>query len=291
VGKVFDPEVKAAQVEREIDAVERAARLEFAPQVLSSNLAERWYEEELVEGVPGLPPGDLPHGVHVERFLEFFHREVLPCLEKVVLLEGVRFQDLGPYTDALSAAVTEERTDGGGSPERQAKVAAVRAYMASARSQLMAASDHDVLLQRVPVVFSHGDFEQNNLLRTKTGVRIIDWEAAGERSILYDLYNFFFYEIYCGRIEGSIVPQIDQAIAALVAHIEKQHPLLEREFLTHSSFSRRLFYLEWLCMVLGRDYKDKNLDVALRMIATYERFEKNAEQASPVASAAGQKCR
>ena len=60
-------------------------------------------------------------------------------------------------------------------------------------------------IYKINLVFSHGDYSLVNILRTKNGIKVIDWEGAAFRNPLYDLYNFFFTEIYYKRAKANLV--------------------------------------------------------------------------------------
>ena len=42
------------------------------------------------------------------------------------------------------------------------------------------------------LVLTHGDFCPANMVNTPHGIKIIDWEGVGNRSVLFDVYSYFF---------------------------------------------------------------------------------------------------
>jgi len=60
----------------------------------------------------------------------------------------------------------------------------------------------DMIVERLRVegncpvflVFTHGDFCPANMLNTQQGIKVIDWEGAGTRSVLFDVYSYFFID-------------------------------------------------------------------------------------------------
>ena len=52
---------------------------------------------------------------------------------------------------------------------------------------------------QIDLVCSHGDFSLVNILKSKNGIKVIDWEGLDLRNPLFDFYNYFFTELYYNR--------------------------------------------------------------------------------------------
>jgi thiamine kinase-like enzyme len=128
------------------------------------------------------------------------------------------------------------------------------------------------------LVFSHGDFSLVNIINTKNGIKVIDWESAGRRSVLFDLHNYFLTEVYYKRATLSIASEIDQAIAMLQARLAPSAPELAKTLPSRVQTYRELYYLERVCTLLDRELNDQRLDVILRSIDVFERYEQAATQ-------------
>jgi hypothetical protein len=131
----------------------------------------------------------------------------------------------------------------------------------------------DVSDPGVDMVFSHGDFSLRNMLMTKEGIRVIDWESAGRRSVLFDLYNYFFTESYYGRIATNLVSEISEAISSLQSRIRSKAPDIAENLSSLTPMYRRLYYLERILVMLEREMSDDLLDVILRSIQVFKRYE------------------
>jgi aminoglycoside phosphotransferase (APT) family kinase protein len=136
------------------------------------------------------------------------------------------------------------------------KTDVISGFIESTAEQLRLKENH-----QIDLVFSHGDFSLVNILSTKDGIMVIDWESAGHRSTLFDLHNYFLTELHYGRATTNLVSEINEAI-----YIARTLPSLAETY-------RRLYYLERVLMLLERELSNSLLDVILRSIAVFNRYE------------------
>jgi hypothetical protein len=263
--RTFAAEVDPAIVATEIEAVRRAGQFDFAPNVPRWNIGERWYEEDFIDGHPGHRPS--PSGGAV--FIELYHRHVARCLEQMILLQAPRVTRLREYVAELARVfegieLTRPELDPG-------KTRPIKRFVESTIEQLHLEGDPEVNL-----VFSHGDFSLVNILRTKDGIKVIDWESAERRSALCDLYNYFFTELYYGRAKSDLVDEVDEAISSLQSRLASSAPGIAQTLSSPAPRHRRLYYLERVLVLLQRELSDGVLDVTLKSIAVFNRYEKVA---------------
>ena len=64
----------------------------------------------------------------------------------------------------------------------------VLSFIHSMKERLQSEGNMPVFL-----VLTHGDFCPANMLNTKEGLKILDWESAAYRSALFDFYSYFFF--------------------------------------------------------------------------------------------------
>lgn len=260
--RVFAPQVDTAVVAREIERVRNASLLDFAPQVRQWSIEGRWYEEDFVVGRRAhlvLRPG--PDAV-----ARVYRRDLAPCIEEMILLHSPRSVNVGQYVDQLMDALENEGLACPGLDVK--KVNEIGGFARSMAEQLYRTGD-----SWVDVVFSHGDFSLRNVLRTKDGVVVIDWESADRRSVLFDLYNYFFAEAYYSRIHTDLVSEIREAIASLQSRLAGSAPDIARNLPALARVYCRLYYLERIHMLLEREPTDELLDVIVRSIEIFSQYE------------------
>lgn len=260
--RTFAPEVDAAIVASEIEGVRDASLLDFAPTIWRWNVEERWYEEDLVTGDRGhVIPKSEPGAV-----LRIYHQDIASCIERMILLHTPLNVNVGQYVNNIMDALEDGRLSSQGLDVRKAST--VRDFVRSIAERLYPESN-----EQVDLVFSHGDLSLRNILRTKDGITVIDWESAGRRSALFDLYNYFFAEAYYKRITTNLVSEINDAISSLQSRLTLKIPDIARTLPSLARTYCRLYYLERALMLLERELNNALLDVILRSIAVFNRYE------------------
>ncbi len=130
---------------------------------------------------------------------------------------------------------------------------------------------------QVYIVFTHGDFCPANMLSTRKGIRIIDWEGSTYRSSLFDFYSYFFYRPVARKIPvNTIVSEINEALPFFISSLAKRAPDISNSLLSLEKTYRRLYYIERICMLVERETTDSNLDVMdyiLRYIEVFNQYE------------------
>jgi len=262
VVRMIDPDVDQALVAGEMEGVRRASQLDFAPRILQSSVEKRWYEEDLVNGRPAYwaPRSASPV------FSQIFDRDIAPCLERMIVLEAPLVANLGRYVSEIVRTIEDGRLESPGLDIE--RVEAVRRFAQSVGERLHLGGSG-----RVDLVFSHGDFSLRNILRTRNGVMAIDWESVGYRNPLFDLYNYFFTESYYKRATTSLVPEIAKAISSLQSRLMAKAPDLARTLVPLAKRYRWLYYLERIQVLLERELSSDQLDVVLRSIRVFNRYE------------------
>jgi hypothetical protein len=262
VTRVFAAQVDTAVVAREIERVRKASLLGFAPTVRRWSIEGRWYEEDFVVG----RRAHLALKPKPDAVVDVYHRDLAPCIEGMILLQPPGSVNVSTYVAQVMHALEK---DGLSCPELDAtKVKAIESFTTSTAEWLYGSGD-----RQVELVFSHGDFSLRNVLRTGDSVVVIDWEGADRRSVLFDLHNYFFAEAYYDRINTSLVPEIREAIASLHSCLTARAPGIARTLPSLVRVYCRLYYLERILMLLEREPTDALLDVILRSIEIFSRYE------------------
>ena len=135
--------------------------------------------------------------------------------------------------------------------------------------RLRTVGDHHIYL-----VLSHGDFSPKHVLITDHSAVTIDWEAAGYRSVLFDLCNAFFQQLWLRHAVPGIVSELDSAISSLQSSLTLSAPSIANELLLSSEFYRWLYYIERVCRIVEvHEMSDRMLDNILRWIEAFNRYE------------------
>lgn len=262
--KIMTAGIDAAVVSNEIEAVRKTGGLDFAPRILHWNLQERWYAEDFVNGCPFYSNPRAKTNV----FFEIFHRDIAPCLEKMILWQQPQTVDIREYVNRLAKTIADRKT----------VVSVINDSKANLISDFMDATVNRVLKNaagKISLVFSHGDFSLVNILKTDDGIKVIDWEGTSKRNPLYDLYNYFLTESYYERTTYKMVTEINEAIKSLQARLVTKSLEIAITLSSSSDIYRWLYYLERVGMLLERDFSSKILEVILRSIDVFNAYEEN----------------
>ena len=71
--------------------------------------------------------------------------------------------------------------------------------------------------------------------------------------------------------------EINEAILSMQARLDTKLPDIAKSIELFASTYRKLYYIERICMLLERDLSNQLLDVVLRSINVFERYEKAVE--------------
>lgn len=260
--RTFAAEVDTAIVASEIEGVRDASLLDFAPTVQRWNVEQRWYEEDFVIGYRSRVIPQSESGA----VLRIYRQDAALCIERMILLHTPLSVNIGEYVNKIMDILEDGRLSRPGLDVRKANT--IRGFVESVAERLRLEGSGQINL-----VFSHGDFSLRNILRAKDGITVIDWESAGRRSVLFDLYNYFFTESYYKRITTNLISEINEAISSLQFRLTSKAPDIARTLPSLARTYCRLYYLERVLMLLERELSSDLLDVILRSIAVFNRYE------------------
>jgi hypothetical protein len=261
VVKSIEPEVSPEYVASEINAVRKASSLDFAPKIRNWNIPDRWYEEDFVGGsLCHLNSGSQTSFTH-----SIFQREIVDCLEEMILLQKPVIVDIQEYTNRLTEIITK----------RKASTTLIDKTNLSSLDSFIEFTTKSLYLKKIkiPLVFSHGDFSLVNVLNTNSGKKVIDWEGASTRNPLYDLYNFFLTELYYNRAAKNLVKEINGAILNLHARLKRKVPEIAATIIEFSLIYRQLYYLERVCLLFERALNENVIKVIFRSIDVFNSYE------------------
>lgn len=264
--RLISPKVNSSLVAQEINRVRKASSLPFAPNVLRWNIKKRWYEEDFVNGHPCYTVAETDSDV----LLEMFHKEITPCLERMILLQSPLSLNLEKHVSNVLASIKNTRLSKLDLDTN--KINRIRLFADRIFERISHQKNGRIFL--VP---SHGDYSLVNILKTKAGIKVIDWEGFDFRNPLFDLYNYFFTEVYYKRYKANLHPVIHEAISSMALRMKEKLPSLAKTLVPLADIYRRLYYLERIRVLLDREPSNNLLDVILRSIKIFNSYENSQE--------------
>ena len=266
VRKVFDQDISTSTIMKEIESLRRVSGNDFAPNIKRWNLEEKWYEEDYVDGFmdSSQKPMDTPF------LLEHFQWEVVPILENLMLLQKPLVKNALEYVqNVFHAKDLIENSSRHRDPKDHYEITS---FVNSLIERIKSEQDYPIQL-----VFSHGDFVPNNMLKTNQGIKLVDWEDANFRSALYDFYSYFFYRpLFTNTAIGNLAFEINRALPLFIGGIARKAPELSISLGNSQDIYRRIFFIEMLCKLTRREMTDTRLnirDFMSRYLEVFSRYE------------------
>lgn len=258
--KIFYPEADRTAIAYEIKSVSDASSLEFAPRLLETDSQGRWYTESFVPGTRSLKTEQSDP-------VALFERIVAVQLSAIILSKPVHTVNLNSHLrelcNTMDRLLEESQLD-------DAVSAGIISLVKSASGNLEANND-----TQIQIAFTHGDFSFVNFLYTNGSIAVIDWESAMRRSILHDLYNYFFTEIYYERIPAKRFSGFKNAIRFLNQSLASNRPALPADLADLEDVYRRLYYLERIIMLLERESSTGQQNVIQRSLDIFNAHEEH----------------
>ncbi|GJQ57458.1 MAG: hypothetical protein SCALA701_02590 [Candidatus Scalindua sp.] len=255
VTKVFDHGANSSHILREVEQLKLTSQIGFAPSLKRCNIEERWYEEEYVSGSLDDPHKPLDSEVVLKKFCH----DLAQYINHLILFQQPLKKEVGEYVGEIvegSKSFKHELTD--------KEFGIVKKYLDAMVKCLSVEGDLQIYL-----VFTHGDFCPANMLTTRHGLKIVDWEGAMYRSTLFDFYSYFFYRAVVKDVPvDTIASEICEALPIFVSRLAVKAPDISNSLLQSEKVYRWLYYIERVSMLVERKSTDKNLDI-MKFISRY----------------------
>jgi thiamine kinase-like enzyme len=258
--KVYRDDVDMPDITHEMERLQKGSLFDFGPSIRRKNIRERWYEEEYIDGVRDYSA--MPR--NSSDLLKKFHEEIVPCLERLMLHQSPVTKNTGDYVDEIKLISASGNLK-------------ITAFIDSITGQLHSAGNVPVYL-----VLTHGDFCPANMLNTRHGLRVIDWESATLRSALFDFYSYFFYRAVHQKLPlDKLSSEIKAALPYLADKLNTAAPDIAGNLRSFEKLYRRLYYIERVQMLIEReryDTKHNIVDVILRFIEVFNAYEELSKE-------------
>ncbi|MDR4498867.1 MAG: aminoglycoside phosphotransferase family protein [Candidatus Scalindua sp.] len=251
VTKIFDTDVNKSIILNEIEQLKKVSQIDFVPTLKRWDINQRWSEEDYIRS--SIPFSH--RAADSVTFLNAFNKEASPCINSLILFQPQETKNLAVYFRKL-IEVLESSKLSKKSPDSKESII-FRDFIHFMVKELDAEGDLPVHL-----VFTHGDFCPANLLNTKNGLRIVDWETAKHRSLLFDFYSYFFYRITSGKLSvNKVVSEINEALPNFLSELSLRVPDITKNIFDFVKVYRFLFYVEYVCKLVERDLTDNRLNM------------------------------
>ncbi len=265
--KVFDRDVETKTISAEIEELKKVSLLDFAPSLQEWSIDERWYQEEYVSGDAN--ESSLLR-LNTRAFLEKFHHDVLPCLGQLISWQKPMRINAVAYLEEIMRTV--ESTGLLKSQTMRKENLQIKEFLDAVCTRV--SIEENLFVQ---LVYAHGDFCPANMLNTQSGMKVIDWEGAKYRSVLFDFYSYFFYRSVSGRVSiAQVVTESEEALSSMVSRIAHENQAMAIALQQSENVYRWLYYIERISMLIERKVTDKNLDISdmiLRYLDAFNRCE------------------
>ena len=265
VTKIFDPDINQSSMQHEIEQLKKVSHIDFAPSIKKWDIAGRWYQEEYIRSNIASAHRS-PDSV---TFMNAFYREAIPCMNSLMLFQQPVIKDLQGYVKELMEILEISKLSENSLDAKEAVT--FRNFIHAATTRLHTNGNLPVYL-----VFSHGDFCPANVLHTDSGLKIVDWETAKHRSLLFDFYSYFFYRPVSPKLPvDKMVSEITEALPFYLSQLPLKHPDIKKASAFMDTY-RLLYYIERLCTLVERDLTDNRLsmtDYMMRYIKAWTEYE------------------
>ena len=249
--KLFDSEVSTADTAREIEAIVDAGSLDFVPTVLEVDPDNRWYSEVFIPGTRSRKTQASDPGI-------LYKTTIIHQLRKMIMSKPIHTVNLGSYVHNLRGKLGDQlkstRLDSELHNNAQTFITTIAAQLES--------SDNFA----ISLAFTHGDFSFVNFICRDDEISVIDWEDSSERSLLHDLFNYFFTEIFYERTQSTLDTDINDAIHLLLEQHDVSGLIESPITIDNQNVYRWLYYLERMITLLSRDASSNRSRVIQRTI-------------------------
>jgi Choline/ethanolamine kinase len=260
--KVFDRDINTSTIADEIEQLKTVSQIDFAPSLKKWNIEERWYEEDYVSGTLADPDKPLETGV----LLKHFQEVLVPKLNALLLFKKPKSTHALEYVNNLQKVLEVSRLAQRESTLRE--FAKIKSFFDSTVGHLKAGGNYQITL-----VFTHGDFCPANMLTTRHGLKLIDWENATYRSAMFDFYSYFFYRPVCRNVPVSkTVLEISQALPLFISTLPKKEAAISTNLIHMEQLYRWIYYMEQICQDVKREMTDKRLNILGFILRYIEAF-------------------
>ncbi len=265
--KVYRDDVDMSTITNEIEYLQKGSLFDFGPSIRKINIKERWYEEDYISG--SLEYSGSPQDS--KRMLKKFCKEIIPCLESLLLHQSPIIKNTFDYVCEMRNILT---TDNFWRDEFDVKKKDKILDFIHVMDERVHSEGNISLF----LVLTHGDFCPANMLNTRQGLKVIDWESATFRSALFDFYSYFFFRPLHQKMPlDELSPEIKMALPFYLSKLDLFAADISGSLKSFEKIYRWFFYIERIFMLVERERYDTKLNIMeniLRYIEVFNSYEK-----------------
>lgn len=264
--KVYRTDVDISTITNEVGRLKHGSLFTFGLPLKRINISERWYEESYISG--SLDNSAEPR--NSQDLLRKFYNEIAPCLESMILHQSPLKINTSDYINEIrnnlkTGNLLKEGIDVN-------HLDKIFGFIHTMEERLQSNGNIPVFL-----VLSHGDFCPANMLNTRHGLRIVDWESATPRSALFDFYSYFYFRSVHQKLPlDTLNSEINTALPYVISKFESIAPEISKSLKSSGKIYRWLYYIERISMLIERkrhDTKHNILDIILMFINVFDHYE------------------
>ena len=261
VTKMFKAEIDEDIVVSEIKSARNIGHYSFAPSILNWSVKKRWYEEEFVNDYR-------ISSSESNVIMNTYYSDIAPTIENMILCGTQKETNVSEYIknmiDKFYNGLRKEDLDA-------REISRIKGFIKSASDKIFVEDGNHIYLG-----LSHGDFGHNHVIRSKRGIKIIDWEYIGLRSILFDFFNCFFVQSFLRHKIHDLELEINNALSSLQSRLNIQEPKMAKNLVPLAQLYRWVFYIERVCSII--ELRGLDLGCMTRWIDVFEQHEKKLNQ-------------
>lgn len=260
--KVYRDDVDMTTIANEIEFLQKGYLFDFAPSIRRINIKERWYEEEYFIG-------SLDHSGYYsdqKTLLKKFYKYIVPCLESLILSQSPIVKNTFDYVcEMKNILVTDTFWRDEFDVKKRDKILDF--------IHVMDERVHSEGNLSLFLVLTHGDFCPANMLNTRHGIKVIDWESAIFRSALFDFYSYLFFRPLHQTLSlDKLSREINVTLSFYLSKLDVITPDISESLKSSERMYRWFFYIERIFMLVEREKHDTKLNIMDEMLYYIEVF-------------------
>jgi len=256
--KIFSASIDETTVAQEIKCVNEAASLSFTPALITSDLEGRWYTESFI-------PGNRSSKKQQSQPATLYRNTIVDHLSEMILSKPHHVTDLNAYSDKICKLLRIQLDK---MKANEIDTSNISAFISGISSQMKRCDN-----VKIHCGFTHGDFSFVNFLYSDNNIVVIDWESSKNRSILNDLYNYFFTELYYARTSSNSLQDMNDAILLLENRLAQKNNEFNNSLTPIREVYRWLYYLERMETLISRELTPNCLNVIQHSIEIFDEYE------------------
>jgi thiamine kinase-like enzyme len=262
VSKIFLKDLKANYIKKELEQLKLSEELNCSPKIIRIDTEQGFYQEEYLKSVISFS------SLYLQKIgSENFAIYIAPLLKKIMFHHSPVEQNLNDYIEIKLAELKYERYI----TEHSEQVLKIKEYVSDIVKLLKRNSEYQIY-----TTLSHGDFNIKNMIITKSGTKLIDWEFFMDRSILHDFFNFYFSFYRKAPPKRDLINELNNSFKLIYKKLNLGFYNNNKKLDEFFEVYRLVYYLERICSLfkfrtlLRPSKKIRNI---FRNIDAFKKFE------------------